>query len=154
MTPDGAGAGRSGGWGGWGDGGGGGRGGRVVSHGIDLVDVARIARMLDEHGDHFLQRVYTEGERAHGRSGRRYAEHLAVRFAAKEAALKALGTGLTRGIRWTDVEVVRGATGEPGLRLHACAAAIARERSIGAWSLALTHANGVGVASVIALSAE
>ena len=70
----------------------------IVGHGIDIVEVSRIQRMLDEHGEQFLARCFTDGERAVGEGGRRYHEHLAARFAAKEAVMKALGTGLSEGI--------------------------------------------------------
>ena len=127
---------------------------RIAGHGIDVVEVARIARMLEEHGERFLDRCFTAAERETGAGSRRRAEHLAARFAAKEAVLKALGTGLTRGITWTDIEVVPLPTGQPTVRLHAAAQAIASDRGITEWHLSLTHTEGHAMASVIAVATD
>ncbi len=84
----------------------------ILGHGIDLVEVARVQGMLDTHGERFLARCFTAGEQAYcAANAARMAEHLAGRFAAKEAVLKVLGTGWSGGIAWTDVEVVREARG-------------------------------------------
>lgn len=123
----------------------------VVAHGIDLVEVARIGAMVDRHGERFLSRVFTEGERAYSEGKARRDEHLAARFAAKEAVLKALGCGWSRGVAWTDVEVTRKPTGEPGVALHGKAAEIAVERGIGSWLISLSHGAGVAHASAVAL---
>jgi holo-[acyl-carrier protein] synthase len=124
---------------------------RLVSHGIDIVEVQRIAEMEREHGDRFLQRCYTPAELAYcneGRQGRR-GERLAVRFAAKEAVLKALGTGWRSGIGWTDVEVVSLPSGKPTVRLHGKAAEVAAGLGITAWSLSLSHTREYAVASAV-----
>lgn len=111
--------------------------------------------MLEEHGERFLDRCFTPGEREACAGRARPAEHLAARFAAKEAVLKALGTGWTGGIAWTDVEVISLPTGAPSVVLHNRAARIADERGIRAWLLSLTHAGGSAMASAIAVgSAE
>lgn len=125
---------------------------RIAGHGIDIVEVARIDRMLKEHGDRFLARCFTPAEQEIGRGSKRESEHLAARFAAKEAVLKALGTGLTQGISWTDIEVVRLPSGEPQIRLRGKAASIAAERGIGEWHLSLSHTATHAVASVIAIA--
>ena len=125
---------------------------RIVGHGIDIVSVARIARMLDDHDERFLERCFTPSEREYAMSQRRAPEHLAARFAAKEAILKALGTGLTNGIQWTDVEIVRSATGRPEARLHAGALRIAQELGIGEWRLSMSHSDDAAVASAIAIT--
>lgn len=122
----------------------------IVGHGVDIVEVQRIARLLREHGDRFLNRCFTPAEQAHGRGTRRYAEHLAARFAAKEAALKALGTGLTCGISWKDIEVVSEPSGRPALRLSGAAAARAREIGAERWTISLSHTETHALASVIA----
>lgn len=123
----------------------------IVGHGIDLVEVARIERMLDEHGEQFLQRCFTQGEREAGKPElRRRCEHLAARFAAKEAAMKALGTGLAGGISWTEIEVVRLASGAPELRVTGRAAEVAAARGIRRWHVTLSHTETMAVASVIA----
>jgi holo-[acyl-carrier protein] synthase len=124
----------------------------LLAHGIDIVEVPRIAKMLGEHGERFLDRCFTAAEREYCLAGKRRDEHLAARFAAKEAVLKALGTGWKNGIAWTDVEVVRDQSGAPSVRLHGAAAAAARERGIGAWSLSLSHTEGYAVASAIGLA--
>jgi holo-[acyl-carrier protein] synthase len=128
----------------------------VLRHGVDLVEVARIAAMLDEHGERFLSRCFTSGERAASgvdgeRVSRRRGEHLAARFAAKEAVMKALGTGLSSGISWTEIEVVTLATGEPTLLLTGQAAAIASQRGIASWVISLSHTDSMAIASVIGL---
>ena len=123
----------------------------VLGHGIDLVETDRIRRLIDEHGDRALERLFTEGERAHGADSPRRAEHLAARYAAKEAVLKALGTGWTQGIAWTDVEVWRSPSGQPEIRLHGRAAEIAASMGVGRWLVSLTHTAGHAAASVIAL---
>ena len=124
----------------------------VVGHGIDLVDVPRIAELLDRHGERFLLRVFTADEAAYAtRRPKRAAMHLAARFAAKEAVLKALGTGRRHGIAWPEVAVVRRATGEPTVALTGVAAQVAADRGVRAWSLSLTHTDALAAASAVAL---
>lgn len=123
--------------------------GLLIGHGIDLMPVERIQRAIDAHGSRFLERVFTPGELAYNASHARRAEHLTSRFAAKEAVLKALGTGWSGGIAWTDVEVVASG-GPPVVKLHNEAARIAAERGITRWSLSLSHAAGFAIASAIA----
>lgn len=124
---------------------------RIIGHGIDLVAIARIGSLVLEHGEEFLRRCYTPAERAYMADGRRYHEHLAARFAAKEAAMKALGTGLASGVSWHDFEVVKSPSGAPLLNVSGRAAEIAVERGIDQWWLSLTHADDAALASVIAV---
>jgi holo-[acyl-carrier protein] synthase len=124
---------------------------RIVGHGIDIVEVARIERMMSDHADRFLERCFTPAERAVGEGGRRYAEHIAARFAAKEAAMKALGTGLTSGIAWTDIGVENAPTGEPRLIVVGRAAEIASQRGVAEWWVSLSHSDTMAVASVMAV---
>ena len=127
------------------------RGGGVVGHGVDLCEERRIAGMVERHGERFLDRVFTAGEQEYARSGGVLrVERLAARFAAKEAVLKALGTGWRGGIAWTDVEVCRDASGRPRVRLAGEAAAEAARQGIESWHLSLTHASGLAIASVLA----
>ena len=122
----------------------------VIGHGIDIVEVARIERMLREHGSRFVTRCFTELERAYAdRADRRRAEHYAARFACKEAVLKALGTGWRGGIEWTDIEVVREASGQPRIRLSGQAAAMADELGITCWHISLSHVEALAIASAI-----
>lgn len=125
--------------------------GPILGHGIDVIEVERLARSLERHGSRFLERVFTPRERAYADAHpKRRVEHLAARFAAKEAALKALGTGWRDGIAWTDVEVTREPSGRPALLVTGRAAEIARERGIAGWSVSLSHTAALAVASVIA----
>jgi len=124
----------------------------LIGHGIDLVETSRIAAMLERHGEQFLSRCFTDSERAYCReSERRHVERLAVRFAAKEAVLKALGTGWRDGIAWTDIEVVREPSGRPGVRVRGQAAIVAAELGVRGWQISLTHTERYAMASAIAL---
>jgi holo-[acyl-carrier protein] synthase len=123
----------------------------IVGHGIDIVENRRIEAMLATHGERFTERVFTVTERSYADHGqRRRTERYAVRFAAKEAVLKALGTGWSEGIAWTDVEVLRLPSGEPKLLLTGRAAEIAVARGIREWSLSMSHTEHYAVASAIA----
>ncbi len=124
----------------------------IVGHGVDLTEVSRVERLLGEHPDRFLERCFTEMERDDAGDGARRAERLAARFAAKEAALKALGTGWSDGIGWTDIAVRRLHTGRPVLEVTGRAAEIAAGIGITRWHLSLTHTSGHAMASVIAES--
>ena len=124
----------------------------TLAHGIDLVEIRRIRGMIERHGDRFLQRCYTQAERAYAmQSTRRRDERFAARFAAKEAALKALGTGWRDGIAWTDVEVTRLPSGQPQLVLHNQAARLAEAQGVRGWLLSLSHTDEHAMASAIAL---
>lgn len=123
----------------------------ILGHGVDLVQTARIADLIEQHGQRFLDRCFTTGEQSYASSNpRRHVEHLAGRFAAKEAILKALGTGLAEGINWTDVEIVRLPSGQPIVQLHGRAREIAQSRAIQHWHLSITHTDTHAMASVIA----
>ncbi|HET8625154.1 MAG TPA: holo-ACP synthase, partial [Gemmatimonadales bacterium] len=84
---------------------------RLIGHGIDLVEVQRIRAAIDRHGDRFLRRIYTAGEQTQAGDGPLRVQFFAGRFAAKEAVMKALGTGWARGVAWTDIDVRRLASG-------------------------------------------
>ena len=123
---------------------------RILGHGIDLVETDRIAGMIDDHGERFLQRCFTEAEQRYAAANpSRRIEHLAGRFAAKEAILKVLGTGWSGGIAWTDAEVVREPSGKPTIRLHGRAAAVAEELGIAHWWLSISHVRTHAMASAI-----
>ena len=123
---------------------------RIAGHGIDLVEVARIARLVDEHGQRFLDRCFTAHEQQCAQDTKRRNEHLAARFAAKEAVFKALGTGWSGGVAWTDVEVVRLPSGQPSLKVTGRAAEIAAQLGIREWHISITHTDAHAMASVIA----
>jgi holo-[acyl-carrier protein] synthase len=122
----------------------------LIGHGIDLVANDRIARMLDRHGEPFVTRCFTEAERAYcDANPKRRVEHYAARFAAKEAVLKALGTGWAGGITWQDVVVTRTDRGQPGVELTGIAAAVADQRGVDHWLLSLSHTDTHAIASAI-----
>jgi len=122
----------------------------VLRTGVDLIEIERIKRAIDQHGVRFLVRVYTAAERQD--CGQRV-ESLAARFAAKEAVAKALGTGIWRqGIEWTDIEIVRDPeSGAPSLLLHRAAAGHARQLGLTEWSVSLSHDRTHAIAFVVAL---
>lgn len=127
---------------------------RIIRHGVDLVEVRRIAEMLERHGERFSTRVFTDDEQAYAESGpRRRAERYAVRFACKEAVLKALGTGWKDGIAWRDIGVVREPSGAPRVRLTGRVAEIAAGLGLIEWQVSLSHTEAYAVASVIACGA-
>lgn len=114
--------------------------------GIDIIEIERVAKVLEKHGQRFLNRVYTPRERE--RYGTRVQE-LAARFAAKEATMKALGTGI-RGVRWRDIEVLPNRRGKPILILHETAQRRAALLGLTHFSVSLTHSRGDAMAIVIA----
>jgi holo-[acyl-carrier protein] synthase len=123
----------------------------IIAVGTDAIEVARVQRAVDHPlwGARFRARVFTEGEIAYCLQRRRHAESFAARFAAKEAVMKALGTGYARGVWWRDIEVVR-SSGPPRLVLHGGAQARAAALGIARWHLSLTHTAGQALAHVIA----
>lgn len=111
----------------------------VMGIGVDLVNIPRIRAVIDRWQERFLQRVFTEGEIAYCRARRDPVPHFAARFAAKEAGLKALGTGLRFGVRWRELEVRRARGEAPVLILSGRSEAIGRSRGGSRMLLALTH---------------
>jgi holo-[acyl-carrier protein] synthase len=114
--------------------------------GADLVEIRRIAALVERHGERFTGRVYTPGELADC-DGR--AESLAARWAAKEAVAKALGTGIG-AVAWREIEVVRGDSGCPAVKLHGRAATLAAQHGLRRWALSLAHDGGLALAFVVA----
>ena len=121
----------------------------IIGLGIDATDIHRIAETIERYGDRFLHRIFTEGEVAYAMRRRTPAIHLAGRFAAKEAAMKALGTGWGEGVGWRDIEVLRLPTGLPSLRFHG--RALERLTALGAHRahLSLTHSRDLALAHVV-----
>jgi holo-[acyl-carrier protein] synthase len=124
----------------------------IAGIGIDACEVDRMRRVLAApHGDRFRDRVFTEAEQAYCEArGRGRVQSYAVRFAAKEAAMKVLGTGWGDGVAWHDIEVVSGPTGQPALRLRGRAALLARRLGMASWFVSLTHTRATATAWVIA----
>ena len=127
----------------------------IVGHGIDIVETARIKELVAEHGRRFLDRCFTPAEQAYcDLHPKRYFEHLAGRFAAKEAVLKVLGTGWRGGIAWTDIDVVKQPSGQPTVALTGESAAIAARLGIVHWHLSISHIETHATASAIGLREE
>ncbi len=121
----------------------------IVGTGIDLAEVPRIRATIERFGNRFIQRIYTPLEIAYvERKANRY-ERYAARFAAKEAGMKAIGTGWRRGVRWQDFEVANLPSGKPTLRFHGVAAEVARKLGVRNVALSLTHTAEAGMAHVI-----
>jgi holo-[acyl-carrier protein] synthase len=121
----------------------------IVGSGIDLVEIGRIQHSMDRYGSRFLNRVYTAEEQAYCLRKRNAAESFAARFAAKEAGAKALGTGISFGVNWLEIEVVRAPGGRPTLRFHGRAAQIAAAMGVVRSALSITHTAALAMASVV-----
>lgn len=121
----------------------------IVGTGIDLTEIDRIQHSVVRFGARFLNRVYTPGEQAYCMRKRNFAESLAARFAAKEAAAKALGTGISHGVNWLEIEIVREPGGRPTLRFHGRAQQFAERLGATRAALSITHTGSVAMASVI-----
>jgi len=122
----------------------------VVGVGVDLVLIPRIRRALERWDERFLTRVFTPEEIQYARGRRDPAQHLAARFAAKEATLKALGTGLTMGVRWREMEVRRTRGARPTLTLSGRTAALGAARGVRALHVSLSHDGEYALAQVLA----
>ena len=121
----------------------------IVGIGIDVAEVKRIAEVIESQGERFLRRVFTRDEVAYCEQFRNKYERFAGRFAAKEAAMKALGTGWSRGVRWVDVEVVRHRGKRPTLELKGEARKIADGLGVKNIALSITHTVEQAIAQVI-----
>jgi holo-[acyl-carrier protein] synthase len=121
----------------------------IVGSGIDLVEIERIQHSVDRYGARFLDRVFTPAEQAYCLRKRASAESLAARFAAKEAAAKALGTGISHGVNWLEIEVVREPGGRPSVVFHGRAAQFAARLGAARTALSLTHTAALAMASVV-----
>lgn len=118
-----------------------------LAAGTDLVQIDRVATLLERHGVRFAERVFTSGELADCTG---QVESLAARWAAKEAVAKALGTGIG-AVGFREIEVVRSDSGQPALRLHGAASTLAAERGLTQWALSLAHDGGLALAFVVAM---
>jgi holo-[acyl-carrier protein] synthase len=121
----------------------------IVGSGIDLVEIARIQQSMERFGKRFLDRVYTASEQAYCLRKRNAAESLAARFAAKEAGAKALGTGISHGVSWLEIEVIREPGGRPTIRFHGRAGELAGRMGVGQIALSITHTATLSMASVV-----
>ncbi|MFM7035388.1 MAG: holo-ACP synthase [Planctomycetia bacterium] len=123
----------------------------ILGIGTDITEVLRIAQMIDRHGELFVGRVYTQAEIDYCRSRRMATQHFAGRWAAKEAVLKALGTGWRKGISWRDIEVLNGAGGRPTTTLSGGARDIAERLGIRCVLVSISHCRAHATAYAAAL---
>jgi holo-[acyl-carrier protein] synthase len=123
----------------------------IVGIGTDIVECFRIGRMIEEHGELFLTRVYTPREIGYCRARRTATEHFAGRWAAKEAIMKCLGTGWRRGIGWTDLEVRNAPGGQPHVCLRGAARDLARQLGVSEILLTLSHCRAYATATAVAV---
>jgi holo-[acyl-carrier protein] synthase len=121
----------------------------ILGIGVDLCEVDRIEAAIARHGERFLTRIYTPAERAYCESKTNRTERFAGRFAAKEAAMKALGTGWRRGVAWRDFEVARAASGQPVIVLHGVAREIADKQGVKRALVSITHVKSMAMAQVV-----
>ena len=121
----------------------------IVGSGVDLCEVQRIKEAITRHGRRFVERIYTPREIAYAESKANLYERYAARFAAKEAGMKALGTGWRGGVRWRDFEVTNLHSGRPTLQFHGKAAEFAQRLGVENVSLSMTHTSLQGMALVI-----
>ena len=121
----------------------------IVGLGVDIAEVERVQGAIERQGERLLKRLFTERERAYCEKFKNKYERYAGRFAVKEAAMKALGTGWSRGVRWVDIEVVRQAGGKPMLQLRGEAKKIADKLGVKHIAVTITHTANQALAQVI-----
>lgn len=125
---------------------------QIVAHGVDLMLCPRIERIWQEHGERFLERIYTPQERAYCLDSRNALVRLTGRFAAKEAVMKLLGTGWRGGVEWTDIETLPDPLGRPLVTLHGQTAELARSLGIDHVLMSISHSGDYAMASAIGVS--
>jgi len=121
----------------------------IVGTGVDIVETSRIRRVFERHGERFARRLFTPGEIAYCERFKNKAERYAARFAVKEAAFKALGTGWREGVRWLDVEVTHHPSGKPELVLKGRAQELAQTLGVTHTAVSISHADRYAMAQVI-----
>ncbi len=123
----------------------------IVGLGTDIVEIVRIGQMIERHGEHFLQRVYTEDEIRYCQRRKESYQHFAGRWAAKEAVMKTLGTGWTRGVGWLDIEVATKRSGQPAINIRGSARDIAGRFGIDEFLISISHCRAYATATAIAI---
>ena len=121
-----------------------------LATGVDLLEIERLRGAIETHGEKFLQRIFTQQELD---ANQKKIESLAGRFAAKEAAAKALGCGIG-DVAWKEIEILRAESGAPQLILHGAAERMAREQGLTTWSLSLSHSQSHALAMVVAIGSS
>jgi holo-[acyl-carrier protein] synthase len=124
----------------------------LIGIGTDIIECERIDRMIQRHGSHFVDRVFTTQEIQYCTDRKSSDQHFAGRWAAKEAVLKALGTGWVSGIAWTDVEIVNQSSGKPQIKLHGGAKKIANEKKITEIQISISHCKSHAIAFATAIT--
>jgi len=123
----------------------------IVGIGTDIVECVRIRKMIDRHGEVFLARVFTDREVRYCQRSKAATEHFAGRWAAKEAVLKCLGTGWSKGVCWTDIEVCNEPSGRPTITLHAATRDYADKLAVGTILISISHCRAYATAYALAL---
>jgi len=126
----------------------------VLGIGTDIVECLRIAQMIERHGELFIDRVYTDGEIEYCRSRKQATQHFAGRWAAKEAILKAIGTGWRRGISWRDIEVRNNEGGKPTVALRGGARDVVEQLGVGDILVSISHCRSHATAFALAIARE
>jgi holo-[acyl-carrier protein] synthase len=126
----------------------------ILGIGTDIIECVRIARMIERYGELFLSRVYTDREIRYCQSRRQAVQHFAGRWAAKEAVLKAIGTGWARGISWRDIEVRNHHSGEPHVAVRGGAKDVTQRLQIADIHLSISHCRAYAIAYAIAVGRE
>jgi len=121
----------------------------IVGLGTDIVEIVRIGRLIERHGEHFLTRVYTPDEIGYCQRRKEYLQHYAGRWAAKEAVMKVLGTGFIKGIGWQDIEIAVKPSGQPVVQLHGSVRDFASERGIESVLITISHCRAYATATAI-----
>jgi holo-[acyl-carrier protein] synthase len=123
----------------------------IIGLGTDIIETVRIGQMIERHGEHFLQRVYTEQEIRYCQRRKEAVQHYAGRWAAKEAVMKTLGTGFTLGVGWSDIEVCTHKSGQPYIVLSGGAADMSKKLGIDEILITISHCRTYATATAIAL---
>jgi holo-[acyl-carrier protein] synthase len=125
---------------------------RIIGVGTDITETERIGRMIERHGEFFINRVYTEDEIRYCADRKQFIQHYAGRWAAKEAVMKTLGTGWAKGVGWRDIEVISQKSGAPLIAIHGGAKAIADELGITQILITISHCRAYATATAIAVA--
>jgi holo-[acyl-carrier protein] synthase len=123
----------------------------IVGLGTDIVEIVRIGSMIERHGELFLQRVYSEQEITYCQRHKEAMQHYAGRWAAKEAIMKTLGTGFTKGVGWTDIQIVNQQSGKPVVELSGGALRVSKLKGIDEILITISHCKAYATATAIAL---
>lgn len=123
----------------------------IVGLGTDIVEIVRIGEMIERHGELFLQRVYSEREIQYCQRHKEAIQHYAGRWAAKEAVMKTLGTGFTKGVGWTDIQILNRQSGQPVIELSGGALRVAKMKGIDDVLITISHCKAYATATAVAL---